>query len=81
MNKIINGKTTLLLSAPDQAGNVGYSLVFSYNYNEEDILKSFSYSDLKFSGPGSWEDYSCGDDYPVDQMMQQALSDQEQKQA
>ncbi len=65
MEKIIQGRTTLILSQPDPAGNIGYSLSFNYSYNEEDMPGSFSYSELKFSGPGTWDDYSCGDATPL----------------
>ena len=79
MEKIIQGRTTLLLSQPDPAGNIGYSLSFNYSYIEKDIPGTFSYSELEFNGSGSWDDYSCGDDYPIDLMIQQALTDQMQK--
>lgn len=79
MSKIIKGKTILYLSESDPSGNFGYSLAYNYSYNTEDILGSFSYTDLAFSGSGNWEDYSSGDEYPVDKMMQKALSDQDKK--
>ncbi len=79
MENLKKGKTTLYLGEPDQAGNIGYSLTYSYSYNDENILDTFSYVDLKFSGPGSWDEYSCGDVYPIDKMIQLALSDQDSK--
>ena len=79
MEKLIKGKTILYLAEPDPGGNIGYSLTYSYSYNDENILDTFSYFDLEFSGPGSWEEYSCGDEYPVEKMMKQALSNQEKK--
>lgn len=79
MNKPVKSKTVLHLSKPDPAGNIGYSLSFNYSYYEEDISGSFSYSELEFSGPGSLDDYSCGDKYPIDLMIRQALADQKPK--
>ena len=79
MNQLINGSTTLYLDEPDQGGNVGYSLAYQYTYNPEDILGTFLCVEINFSGPGSWEEYSCGDEYPIEKMMQQALSDQDTK--
>jgi len=79
MSKIINGKTTLHLTESDPSGNFGYSLTYNYTFNPEDIIGSFSYTDLAFSGPGSWDEYSCGDEDPLDKMMQQALSEQDNK--
>ena len=79
MDTIITGGTTLQLAEPDPAGNRGYSLAYNYSYNQEDILGSFSYADINFSGPGTWEEYSCGDKYPIDKMMQQAISDQDKQ--
>ena len=82
MEKLIKGTTTLALAESDPGGNMGYFLTYSYRYNDEDILGTFSYTNLEFSGPGSWEEFTCGGaDYPIDQMMLAALSDQKSKQA
>lgn len=62
------GRTILYLGKPDEAGNVGYSLEFEYSYSEDDPEGSIKYSNIKFSGPGSWSDYSEGADYPFEEM-------------
>ncbi len=79
MKNLVTGKTQLFLAEPDQGGNVGYSITFKYSFDQDDILESFKYSDIEFSGPGTWDEYSCGEDYPIGEMMKQALSDLNQK--
>ena len=73
MSKIA-GKTTLALTKPDASGNVGYSLSFNFEYDENNPEETIEYSNIEFSGPGNWDDYSEGDDYPYSQMLVMALS-------
>ena len=74
MINIITGSTTMSLAMPDAGGNVGYSLSFNYKYQEDNPEETIEYFDIKFSGPGSWDDSSEGDDYPYSQMLVAALS-------
>ena len=68
MAGVKKGKTVLYLKA-DPSGNVGYSLTFDYKYDKDGPGSTIEYSDIEFSGPGSWDDYSEGDDYPYSQML------------
>lgn len=61
------------LSKPVAGGNFGYFLTFNFEYQEENPEDTIEYSNIKFSGPGSWDDYSEGDDYPYSQMLREAL--------
>ena len=72
---IVSGSTTLCLSRGDAAGNMGYSISFDYNYQTDDPANTIEYTNIKFSGPGSWSDYSEGDDYPYKDMLLVVLSD------
>ena len=74
MTNVVKGNATLYLSQEDPSGNVGYSLKFKYSYEDENPVDSMTYSNIEFSGPGSWEDYSEGDVYPYSQMFEAALS-------
>ena len=75
MINIISGIATLPLAKPDEGGNVGYSLTFNFKYQEDNPGDTIEYSNIEFSGPGSWDDYSEGDDYPYSQMLAAALND------
>ena len=68
MTNIITGSTTMPLAKPDAGGNVGYSLTFNFKYQEDNPGDTIGYSNIEFSGPRSWDDYSEGDNYPYDQM-------------
>ena len=70
MNRIITGSTTLPLARPDAGGNMGYSLTFNFKYHEDNPRDTIEYSNIEFSGPGSWDDYSEGDVYPYSQMLE-----------
>ncbi|MBE9549445.1 MAG: hypothetical protein IMF09_08590 [Proteobacteria bacterium] len=69
MNRIISGHMTHPLPAgPD--GNLGYSLSFDYKFLEDNPTESMEYSNIEFSGPGSWEGFNQGDDsYPLNDML------------
>ena len=75
MTNIISGSNILHLAEPDAGGNVGYSLSYDFKYQKENPSDSIEYSNIKFSGPGSWDDYSEGSDYPYSQMLELALSE------
>ena len=68
MKNISSGTLTLALAKPDAGGNYGYSLSFDYKYQEDNPVDTIEYSNIEFSGPGSWDDYSEGDVYPYSQM-------------
>ena len=68
MKNIKSGSTRLSLANPDAAGNYGYSLSFDYKYQDDKPEDTIEYSNIEFSGPGSWDDFSEGDDYPYPQM-------------
>lgn len=74
MTNNVSGKTTLALSKPDASGNIGYSLTYSYTYSSDNPEETIEYSNIEFSGPGNWDEYSEGDDYPYGQMLVTALS-------
>ena len=74
MTNNVSGKATLSLSKPDASGNVGYSLTYSYVYSSDSPEGTIEYANIEFSGPGNWDDYSEGDDYPFDQMLATVLS-------
>ena len=73
MVDIITGKAILSLSKPDASGNVGYSLTFDYKYQNDKPDETIEYSNIEFSGPGSWDDYSEGGSYPYSDMYIAAL--------
>ena len=74
MGKIISGSTTMSLAKPDAGGNMGYSLSFNFKYQEDNPEDTIEYSNIEFSGPGTWDDYSEGDDYPNSLMIIAVLS-------
>ena len=74
MGKIISGSTTMSLAKPDAGGNMGYSLSFNFKYQEDNPEDTIEYSNIEFSGPGTWDDYSEGDDYPNSLMIVAVLS-------
>ena len=74
MGKIISGSTTMSLAKPDAGGNMGYSLNFNFKYQEDNPEDTIEYSNIEFSGPGTWDDYSEGDDYPNSLMIIAVLS-------
>ena len=74
MGKIISGSTTMSLAKPDAGGNMGYSLNFNFKYQEDNPEDTIEYSNIEFSGPGTWDDYSEGDDYPNSLMIVAVLS-------
>ena len=67
MKNKISGTTTLPLPS-DPGGNYGYSLTYNYAYDEDNMAETIEFSDIEFSGPGTWEDFSEGEDYPYGQM-------------
>ena len=75
MGEVITGGITLPLGKPDEGGNMGYSLTFNFKYQEDNPRDTIEYSNIEFSGPGSWDDYSEGDGYPYSQMLAAALND------
>ena len=74
MGKIISGSTTMSLAKPDAGGNMGYSLSFNFKYQEDNPEDTIEYSNIEFSGPRTWDDYSEGDDYPNSLMIVAVLS-------
>ena len=74
MKKIISGSTTMSLAKADAGGNMGYFLSFYFKYHDDNPGNTIEYSNIEFSGPGSWDDYSEGDVYPYSQMLEAALS-------
>lgn len=73
MKKLITGSTTMSLAKPDAGGNMGYSLSFDFKYHDDNPEDTIEYSNVEFSGPGSWDDFSEGDEYPYDQMFEEVL--------
>jgi hypothetical protein len=67
MKNKISGSATLPLSG-DPGGNYGYSLAYNYAYDEDNMAESIEFSDTEFSGPGTWEDFGEGEDYPYGEM-------------
>jgi hypothetical protein len=67
MKNKISGNATLPLPS-DPGGNYGYSLTYNYAYDEDNMAESIEFSDIEFSGPGTWEDFSEGEDYPYGEM-------------
>ena len=79
MANIITGSKRMSLAKPDAGGNMGYFLEFEYAYSQDDPEKSMTYSNIKFSGPGKWEEYSEGDDYPYSQMFEEVFRSTDSK--
>jgi len=69
----ISGKANLAIARADSSGNVGYSLDFKYQYQAANPKGTIEYTEIEFSGPGSWEDFSEGDDYPYSDMYSLAI--------
>ena len=67
MKNKISGSANLPLPG-DPSGNFGYTLTYSYAYEEGHMAETIEFSDIEFSGPGTWEDFSEGDEYPYRQM-------------
>jgi len=74
MTNLIKGNATLYLAEEDASGNVGYSLAFEYEYEESQQSSTIKYINIEFSGPGSWDDYSEGDDFPYRKMFNLVMS-------
>jgi hypothetical protein len=77
MKNKISGQSTLYLARTDASGNHGYSLTFSYRYDEGELSETIEFSDILFSGPGTWEDFGEGDDYPYGDMARVVRDDTE----
>ena len=75
MEKIISGSRKMSLAKPDAGGNMGYSLNFNFKYQEDNPGDSIEYSNIVFSGPGSWDDFSEGDEYPYAQMLKAVMNE------
>ena len=75
MNKVKSGSTRISLVNPDAAGNYGYSLSFDYKYQESDPEGTIEYTNIQFSGPGTWGEFSEGDDYPYPQMFTAVMNE------
>ena len=75
MENVITGSITISLSKSDASGNYGYFLSFDYKYQEGNTDDGIEYLNIEFSGPGSWDDYSEGDDYPYPQMLAAILNE------
>ena len=80
MKNITSGTKSLPLVKPDAGGNMGYSLSFDFEYNDDNPGDTIEYSNIKFSGPGSWADYSEGDEYPYAQMYKAVMNEKNVKQ-
>jgi len=68
MKNKISGSARLSLPA-DAGGNVGYSLTYDYEHDQDNMVETIKFSNIEFSGPGTWDDFSEGEDYPYDQML------------
>ena len=75
IEKQLSGRTTLSLSMPDASGNYGYSLTFNYMCGVGELSETIRFSKVEFSGPGSWVDYSEGEDYPYHEMERVVLDE------
>jgi len=71
----VTGKVYLALSKSDAGGNMGYSLTYNYSCDKDDPQETIESSNVEFSGPGNWDDYSEGDDYPFNEMLVPVLLD------
>lgn len=74
MSKIKTGCAKMPLSSPDPGGNYGYYITFNFEVDLDNPTNSFKISDIEFSGPGSFGDYSEGDDYPTEDMRVHVLN-------
>ena len=63
MKNKISGSAQLCLPS-DQGGNYGYSLTYDYVYHEDDMPEDIEFTNIEFSGPGTWDDFGEGEDYP-----------------
>ena len=79
MTQQITGKTKLYLSKPDASGNVGYCLSFSYQFSKDIPKDSMIYHDIKLNGPDGWDDYSKGEEYPFDEMLNLVMEEEQIK--
>jgi hypothetical protein len=67
MKNKISGNATLPLPS-DPGGNYGYSLAYNFAYDEDNMAESIEFTNIEFSGPGTWEDFSEGEEYPYREM-------------
>lgn len=74
MTNIVSGKVHLALGS-DPGGNYGYHLNYAYSCDKDDPAETIEYSDIEFSGPGSFDDFSEGGDYPYNEMLIAVLLD------
>ena len=75
MTNKVAGNVLLALSKSDAGGNMGYSLTYSYSCEKAKPEETVVYSNIEFSGPGLWDDFSEGDDYPYREMLVPVLLD------
>ena len=76
MKEKCTGNIVMTLSKPDAAGNMGYSISFDYSVAwSNGVNPDIKFSNVKFSRPGTWDEFSEGEDYPYGEMQTAVMAD------